>query len=589
MAGTHKPRARFSNRTELLDFLLEVSAAASSTIELDRLLDEVARTIRTIIPYELFAILLYSEKRRGLRIRYAIGHREEVVRSLVIPLDEGLTGVAASTCKPVRVGDVKSDPRYIPVVDAVQSELAVPMVARGHLVGVIDMQSAQKHAYSEEDSSLLQLIASRVAASVQNARLYRRLEKQNRTLRTLSRLSQEFSSILDLDELFGKVAATVREIIDYDAFSILLLDKEKNLLRSRFSLRYDERVDVDNVPVGKGITGAAAAWMQPVRVEDTLGDPRYIECTPGIRSEVAVPLITPEGLVGVMDLESGRIGSFTESHAQTLTLLGPLFAGALANARLVEELQRRKKRMEDDLQAAHQLQTVLLPATAPDIPGLDIAVRFRPAHEISGDLYDFFDYGDHNALIAMGDASGKSVSAALYAAVVSGYLRTLAPRRRSPGLLMQALNDALVARKAESRYATMLVLQWNPSRRTITIANAGAIPPIIRRKNKLIRPHAEGVPLGMLADQTYEEVTVAVAPGDLILLYSDGIQDQHNAEGQEYGAKRLPEFLRTLNSASAAEAVDALLADFDRYRAGHKIFDDQTAAAIRVLSPTAVT
>ena len=210
MAATRKRRARFGNRMELLDFLLDVASSASSTIELDLLLDEVARTIRTIIPYELFAILLYSEKRRGLRIRYAIGHREEVVRSLVIPLDEGLTGVAASTRRPVRVGDVKSDPRYIPVVDAVQSELVVPMVSRGHLVGVIDMQSTEKNAYDEEDTSLLQLIASRVAASVQNARLYRSLEKQNRTLRTLSRLSQEFSSILDLDELFAKVAATVR-------------------------------------------------------------------------------------------------------------------------------------------------------------------------------------------------------------------------------------------------------------------------------------------------------------------------------------------------------------------------------------------
>lgn len=343
------------------------------------------------------------------------------------------------------------------------------------------------------------------------------------------------------------------------------------------------------MPVGKGITGTAAVLMQPVRVDDTLADPRYIECTQGVRSEVAVPLVTPEGLVGVMDLESERIGNFTESHVHTLALLGPLFAGALANARLVEELQRRKKRMEDDLQAAHQLQTVLLPATAPEIPGLDIAVRFRPAHEISGDVYDFFEYGDHNALIAFGDASGKSVSAALYAAVVSGFLRTMAPRRRSPGMLMQALNDALVARKAESRFATMLILQWNPTRRTITIANAGAIPPLICRKNKLIYPHAEGVPLGMLAGQTYEEVSVAAMPGDLILLYSDGIQDQHNPEGQDYGAVRLPEFLRNLSCSSAAEAVDALLADFDRYRAGHKVFDDQTVVAIRVLSPLAVT
>ena len=112
----------------------------------------------------------------------------------------------------------------------------------------------------------MQLIASRVAVSIDNARLYRRVDRQNRTLKTLSHLSQEFSSILDLDELLRKIATTTHSLVAFDAFSILLLDAERKVLRHRFSERYDQRVDLDNIPLGKGLTGAAAESREIVRV-----------------------------------------------------------------------------------------------------------------------------------------------------------------------------------------------------------------------------------------------------------------------------------------------------------------------------------
>jgi sigma-B regulation protein RsbU (phosphoserine phosphatase) len=253
-----KPSTRFRRRSELLDFLLEVAAATTETLDLDQLLTNVGEIVKEVIPYELLAILLYSEKTQGLRIRYSIGHREEVVQNLVIKLGDGITGAAAQLREPILVGDVRADPRYLNALDAVRSELAVPMMARGKLVGVIDVQSTRLNAYGDDDRSMLRLIASRVAAAIENARLYRRVERQNRTLRTLARLSQEFSSILSLDELLARVAAAVRSLIHYDSFSVLLLDEQRGLLRHRFSSRYDERMCIDNVPLGKGITGAAA-------------------------------------------------------------------------------------------------------------------------------------------------------------------------------------------------------------------------------------------------------------------------------------------------------------------------------------------
>ena len=300
MTMPRKSAIRFRERAELLDFLLEVSRATSETLDLDKLLANVAAVVKDVIPYDLFAILLYSEKAQGLRIRYSIGHRSEVVRSLVIPLGEGVVGAAAESREPVLVDDVRSDPRYLNALDAVRSELAVPMMARGKLVGILDVQSTRVGAYSDQDLSLLRLIAARVASSIDNANLYRRVDRQNRTLRTLARLSQEFGSILDLDELLGKIAESVREP-----------DQLRRLQRApgrhgkkgsapplqRGTLR-SACVSLDNIPMGKGITGAAAEGREAIRVVNTLNDPRYIASHPDVHSELAVPLVVQDRVVG---------------------------------------------------------------------------------------------------------------------------------------------------------------------------------------------------------------------------------------------------------------------------------------------------
>lgn len=279
-----KTQVRFRERAELLDFLLEVSSVTSETLDLDRLLANVGEIVKDVIPHELFAILLYNERSRTLRMRYSIGHRDEVAKNLVIRLGEGITGAAASARQPILVRDVRREPKYLNALDAVRAELSVPMLARGKLVGVIDVQSTRLNAFSEQDRALLALIASRVGVTIDNARLYRRVERQNRMLRVLAHLSQEFSSILDIDELLTKIAVTVRALINFDAFSIFLVDEERQLLRCRFSQRYDETGTIDNIQLGKGLTGAAAQSRQVVRVADVTQDPRYIASHSEIRS-----------------------------------------------------------------------------------------------------------------------------------------------------------------------------------------------------------------------------------------------------------------------------------------------------------------
>ena len=582
MAMPRKQATPFRERAELLDFLLDVSAVTSETLDLDRLLPAVADFVNRVIPHDIYAILLYSEKINGLRIRYARGHRDEVVRNLVIPLGEGITGIAASTRQPILVSDVRNDSRYLPALDAVRSELAVPMVARNKLVGVIDIQSTRLNAFSDQDSSLLRLLASRVVSSIDNARLHRRVVQQNKITRTLAQLSQEFSSILQLDELLTRIAKAVKTLINYDAFSVLLVDPEQQALRHHFSERYDERINLDNIPIGKGITGAAAEQRETIRVDDTANDPRYIPSHPEIRSEVAVPLIVKDRVIGVMDLESERIGYFTEDHVRTIALIAPQIASSVENARLYAELEQREQRMEQDLKAARSVQSILLPREAPDIEHLDIAIGWRPAREVSGDLFDFFEQSEDVAVIAFGDSSGKGAAAALYGALTSGLLRSMAPRVQHPSELMKLLNETLLERRVDAHYVTLLLMYWDGKKRELKLANSGAIPPMICRKGERIKVRVAGIPLGLLDDREYDEVTVQLEPGDILVLYSDGVQDQLNPRGEDYGTARLFNILKKSCESTPSEIVKAVFSDIDAHTAGGLMSDDQSLIAVKV-------
>jgi len=596
MAVNPKTPARFQERADLLDFLLEVSNATSETLDLDRLLANVAEIVKDVVPYELFAIFLYNDRTGSLKMRYSIGHRDEVAKNLSLRLGEGIVGIAGAQKRPVLVPDVRSDARYLNAMDLVRAELAVPMLVRGKLAGVIDLQSTRLKAFSEEDRALLTLIASRVGVAIDNARLYRRAERQNRTLRVLAHLSQEFSSILDLDELLTKIAAIVHSFVSFDAFSIFLVDEERRLLRCRFSQRYDQKDTIDILEFGKGITGAAAEARQAIRVADVSQDPRYIAWRTDIRSEIAVPLIVHDRVIGVMDLESTRYAFFTEDHVRALSLLAPQIAISVENARLYDELAQRERRMQQDLDAAYKLQSVLIPRTVPEISGLEVGIKTRPAREISGDLYDFFGDGEEYALIAFGDVSGKGAAAALYGALISGLLRILAPRRRPPAVLMKTLNEILLERRVDAQYATLSLLVWNPRERTLSITAAGTVPPLICRRGEIVETDVAGVPIGLLEDQEYDEKTITLERGDTVLLYSDGIEDQLTEDpailadlhdparkDDDYGRERLERFLRSRCGKPPQQLLEALFDELDAFRGATPLTDDQTTVALRVL------
>ena len=569
-------------RSDLLEILVEASELVSrQSLDLDRLLHGLAELVRKVIDYQLFAVLLRSGD-SSLRMRFAIGYSEDTVRQLRIEIGEGITGEAAETMQTVVVQDVRQDPRYLMAIDAVRSEIAVPLVARGKLVGVIDLQSTERDGFDEASRSVLELIASRFSLAIEAARLHQATLRQNRVLRTLSRIAQQFTQILHLDDLLKKVASLIRGVIPYDALTILMLEEDGQVLKHYFGVRFDQRVQWDNIPIGKGIVGAAAKEKKSILVRDTEQDSRYLAMFEEIRSEAAVPLMVKNEVIGVINLESEEVGAFTPNDLRMLNSLAPQIAIAIENARLYEEVARQKARMETDLAAARVLQQHMLSSVRPEFEGIEIAARNDSAEEVTGDLYDFFPFPGEHLGILIGDVSGKGAAAALYAALASGILRNLVRPDLSPAELLALANEALLARKVETRYLTALYAQWYPQTSRLVVANAGQPRPIARRNGKVEALPVAGIPLGLLPGSTYEVAEFTMAVGDLLVIVSDGITETMSPSKLEYDENCLIAVMKAHPAASAEEMIEAIFEDLKEFSATTGQVDDRTVIAARI-------
>jgi len=563
--------------------LLDVADVLATSLDLDTTVRRVAEVVRKVIDYEIFAILLLNEKTQELRFRFQTGYPADFADKTKVKVGQGVTGLAAQLRQAVLIDDVTDDPRYIAAVPNVRSELAIPLITKNRVIGVIDLEAREPGYFTEEHKKLLTLVASRMAAGIENAQLYTRTTKQARILLLLNEIARELTSILNLDELFGRIAELVRRLIDYQMFSILLLDSAGGKLQHRFSLRFNENIHLKHeIPLGRGLVGAAAATKQAVLVPDVSKDPRYVEANPETRSELAVPLIYKGKVIGVLDLEHTRRGFFTEEHQRTMTTLAAQIAIAVENARLYEEIERQERRLERDLSLARELQGRLLPQTSPKLANLDVAAKFVPARTIGGDLYDFIPYSMSRLGIVIGDVSGKGAPAAIYAALVSGILRSHAPIEPAPAEMLAAVNLSLAERRIEAQFVSIIYAVWNDADRTLTVANSGLPRPVFVHggKNEIIE--ATGLPLGLFDEANYDEFHFRMKPGDMFVFFSDGILDARNRKGEMFGRGRVEKIIAGCTDQSADCVVASLFKAVAEHSAGVETFDDQTVVAIRV-------
>jgi len=579
------------------NFLLDVADVVNSTLDLDTILRRVAALIRRVIDYEIFAILLVNEKTQDLRFRFSIGHRPETVEKTRVKIGEGVTGQAVLKREPVLVNDVTHATSYIAALPEVRSELAIPLIIKNKVIGVIDLEAPQPNYFTEDHARLLTVVASRIAIGIENARLYTRTSRQARTLALLNEISQELTSILNVDELLRRVGELLTRIIDYQMFSILLVDSTETKLVHRFSIRFRENIHLKHdVPIGQGLVGYAAQHRAAVLVPDVTQDSRYLMLNPETRSELVVPLIYKGKVIGVLDLEHTKKRFFNEDHMRTMSTLAAQLAIAIENATLYERVTRQEKRLERDLQLARELQFQLLPAGYPPLKNAELAAKFIPARAIGGDLYDFIAYPPNTPVgcesclgIAVGDVSGKGAAAALYAALVSGFLRSYASERPGAAEMLRLINASLASRRVEAQYVSLVYAIWHDEQKLLQIANSGLPRPIYCKRGNIEKVESVGLPLGLFDKVEHEQLTFRGSTGDVFVFFSDGIVDAEGNDGALFGRGRVEKVVQEHWKKTADEIVSAIFRAAVDHAATASQFDDQTVVVLKVKGESKTT
>lgn len=370
-------------------------------------------------------------------------------------------------------------------------------------------------------------------------------------------------------------------------------DTQRMLLGSRAQF-IAQVLKSEAFPVGEGIVGRVAATGRGELVTDAPTDPRVVrhdDPALTVRSVIAAPITARGRLIGVLCVCNAADGlPFTTTDYSLVAALAEQAGLAVHNADFLS-LQMAQQQLDLDLALAGEVQRMLLPAAMPAVPGLDLDARYRAAERISGDLYDAFPLADGRLAVAVADVAGKGIPASLLMAIVRTLLRQLAPSGDSPAAVLTAVNRALADSLRGGMYVTIVYAVVDVARGQVTLARAGherpvlARPPATGREFQCAFVGGEGLPLGLVPTEEFaaviEDCVVPLLPGDVLVLYTDGLTEAPNPDEKEFGGARLTDTLRGVVTAPAAAVNDALLAAVARFGAGTRLRDDYTLVTVR--------
>jgi sigma-B regulation protein RsbU (phosphoserine phosphatase) len=395
----------------------------------------------------------------------------------------------------------------------------------------------------------------------------------------LQKASQRISSLLDLDQLIDRIVNEIACSFGLVEANVYLYEPEREELVLACVHGCTLHDKGHCLKLGKeGLVGYVAATGQMRYAPDVREDPYYLPCEESTLSEVAIPLLVEEQLVGVFTASHPELNAFRPQQLKILQTLCSHIAVAVQNARLFQQVQHEREQMTRDALEARTIQEALLPRSSPYIPGFAVSGLCVPVGAVGGDWYDFIPMHDGRWGLVLADVSGKGTAAALLMAATRGVLRSLAEASCTPSEVLQRLNQLLVEDLPPARFVTMVYAVLDPEKRTLTLASAGHLQPLLihGEEARFLQTDA-GLPLGLALGE-YSEAEIQLKPGCRVVFYSDGITEATNPDEEEYGELRLKEHL--LQPGTCGES---LLADVRSFVNGFGLRDDATVITVKML------
>lgn len=577
----------------------ELSVEFISILDLDELIERVAQRLREVIDYKFFNLFLVDEKRGGLVWKKSVGYKpQEVAEYEVIPFDRSIASAAWREGHTINVGDVSIDSRYLPIEtegdQKPRSEIAVPLtLVRDHkIVGVLTIESSEPNYFNRDHERVLNVLGNQLAIALEHARVYDELRQRTREMRTLIEIGHEITSILDLDHLLNHIAPLLDRVIEYEFLLVGLIDEQRGEFVWHVELGYgaQKRDRETRTPISRGIVGRAVRERRTQIVNDVLRDPDYYVTEnwrgQGQCSEIAVPLIYEEKVIGVVALESGTKNAFNEYHGRLLENIANNLSIGIVNARLYQERVEREKQLEREILMARDVQRSMIPESAPHLKGFEIAARLEPALNLSGDFYDYVALSENRLGIMIGDVAGKGIRAAMGMAAARSILRSVARRGQGPSRVLRDANLRIHRDLGSQLLLTLVYAVIDSETRTLQYCNAGHNAPLLVSANGKWRAlKTGGLLMGVFDKQQFKSETLHLERGDLLLFYTDGLPEAHtpSPDHVEFGEQRILDFLLRHRHLKAPALIDALIKWINEFTSGAHQHDDLTLLAIRVL------
>jgi sigma-B regulation protein RsbU (phosphoserine phosphatase) len=415
-------------------------------------------------------------------------------------------------------------------------------------------------------------------------------------LRMLLDITKTISRSLDLDEVLNLVMDTLDSLIPYDAAGIYLVKCSQPLFETDgdldetcvFQTQAVRGYEIDDLQelhlkMGEGLIGHVAVTGKPYVSHDVRSDPRYINARPRTNSEMVAPINSNNEVIGVFDLESDELNAYSNDDLEVLMLLASQVAIIIEKVMLHEQMIE-KQRLETQLEVARQVQLELLPGRDPQLENFDISAYNFPTEEVSGDYYDWVRIYDDQIGIVIADVSGKGVPAALLMSFLRASLRAATHIGYAPHISMSKVNYLLWESIERNQFVTAFYGILDATNRTLAYSNAGHNPPLLMRVDGTVRfEERGGVPLGMFRDSRYYEYFETIEPGEVFVLYTDGVTEAMNSTDEEYGRDRLVTAVRACRELPAREMIDFIHRDLTAWTEGRGAHDDVTFFIIKAL------
>lgn len=411
----------------------------------------------------------------------------------------------------------------------------------------------------------------------------KRLQKRIRELTTLYEVSKLLTSTLDLNEVLNLIVKTTANHVGVKACSVRLLNEKTGemVLKAAYGLS-EEYMQKGQVFAWRGVYKDVISKGQVAIVYDAPTDPRF-EYTEhalkeGIKSMLIVGLIIQGKPIGALSVYTDRHYIFSKEQIQIFKGIANEAASVIEKAILYEERIERQ-RIEQELSAAAKIQENLMPRTIPKIPGFQISAKNIPSQLVGGDFYDFIPFGQSHLGMVIADVSGKGIPGAILMASARASLRAYLEDPHSVKDVITKLNRVLCRDTQDSQFVTLFYGMIDAQESTFTYTNAGHNPTILFRDNKQITLTEGGLILGVLPNAKYEEKTISLIKGDILILYTDGITEAEKDDNY-YGTERLVNIVQKYSYMNADEILKKVIDDVFEYNSSSQN-DDTTIVVVK--------